>query len=119
VQAGYNAIGVLGSHFSIDHRSLVNRYFNDIVIMTDNDDPQEFLCKKCDTCRGHPPGRVLGESIAAALPNKSISWALIGPEIYPGGVKDASAMSDQDIADCVDNAMPDWQYQQEFLTYAS
>jgi DNA primase len=111
-----------GSIFSPDHIQLINKYWNEIIIMTDFDDPDEHRaldCKKCtNTCLGHNPGRALGEKMIKALPGKRIKWAAFDyGVIYPHGAKDAGDLTDEEIRRCVSNAVTDIEYvfwQQEF-----
>lgn len=110
-QAGYPCVvATNGGFFTEWHRQIIDRYFTDIVIMTDFDNPDDHRsvhCNKCDnTCLGHNPGRALGEKIISALPNKRIRWASYDYHvIYPDNAKDAGDMSDEQIAQCVENSI--------------
>ncbi len=130
-QAGYaNVVACLGGNFSPYHFDLLNRTFNRIVIMTDFDDKSKHVrkaCRKCknrgsNLCMGHNPGRDLGATIAAGLNRKDILWASWGHGIaYPnfavegvrnGAAKDAGDMTDDEIRQCLRNAVPDFEYSQ-------
>lgn len=95
-QAGFpNVVATLGGHISHDNIKLLNRYFNSILIMTDADQA----------------GRELGYSIASKLKNKNILWASHSyGKIYPSNAKDAGDMSDNEIKQCIDNAVSDIEY---------
>jgi DNA primase len=95
-QAGFpNVVATLGGFLSNDQQSLLNRYFNKIIIMTDADDA----------------GRELGKSISSKLKNKDISWASYGyKEIYPNGSKDAGDLTEDDIKKCIKNSVSDIEY---------
>lgn len=110
-QAGYpHVVATNGGFFTEWHRQTLDRYFNNIIIMTDMDDPSKHkapFCKKCtNTCLGHNPGRALGEKIILALPNKRIRWASYDYHvIYPDNAKDAGDMTDEQIKRCIDNSI--------------
>lgn len=110
-QAGYpNVVATNGGFFTNWHQQIIDRYFNNIIIMTDMDDPEKHrsvFCKKCpNTCRGHNPGRALGEKITQVLPNKRIRWASYDYHmIYPHGAKDAGDMTDEEIGQCIENSI--------------
>lgn len=110
-QAGFpNVIATCGGFFTDDHHQLIDRYFNEIIIMTDNDNPEEHrsvYCKKCEnTCRGHSPGRALGEKIYTKMHNKRIKWASYEYGIiYPHEAKDVGDMTEQEIKQCIENAV--------------
>lgn len=115
--AGYpNVVATLGGYISKDNIANLNRFFNRIIIMTDNDDPEKHIaqnCRKCypETCKGHNPGRDLGMSIAKALPNKQIDWAMFDSNtVYPHGAKDAGDMTDDEIRQCIKNAVSHVEY---------
>ena len=95
-QAGFpNVVATLGGHISGQNLSLLNRYFNTVIIMTDAD----------------KAGRDLGSTIAYKLSNKNILWASHSyGRIYPEGVKDAGDMSDEDIKACITNAISNFEY---------
>lgn len=116
-QAGFpNVVATNGGFFTESHRQLLNRYFNEIIIMTDNDDPKdhvELLCKRCPgVCTGHSPGRALGEHIASDMRHKRIRWASFDcGVVYPHGAKDAGDMEEVEIAQCINNAVSSVQYE--------
>ena len=95
-QAGFpNVVAVLGGFLSTEQQHLLNRYFNHITIMTDND----------------LAGRELGYSIANKLRNKDILWASYEyGKIYPHDAKDAGDMTDEEIKTCIKNAVSDIEY---------
>jgi len=95
-QAGFpNVVAVLGGFLSVEQQHLLNRYFNHITIMTDND----------------KAGRDLGVSIANKLRNKDILWASYEyGKIYPHDAKDAGDMTDEEIKACIKNAVSDLEY---------
>lgn len=95
-QAGFpNVVATLGGFLSNEQQSLLNRYFNKIIIMTDADDA----------------GRELGKSISTKLRNKDISWAAYGyKEIYPHGAKDAGDLTEEEIKTCIKNSVSDIEY---------
>jgi len=125
-QAGYpNVIALLGGSLSPQQIHLLNRYFDTIVIMTDFDKKRfekPGQCKKCKTyeCEGHRAGRELGRHIATALPNKNVYWAAYDDEcVFPynpiegyreGPAKDTSDMTDEEIRQCLKNAVSHYQY---------
>ncbi len=110
-QAGHpKVIATNGGFFTEHHKQLIDRYFDEIIIMTDFDDPEEHrspLCKKCtNTCMGHNPGRALGEKIVKVLPNKRIRWGSYDHHvIYPNDAKDPDALDDKDIMVCIENSI--------------
>ena len=95
-QAGFpNVVATLGGHISAENLSLLNRYFTTITIMTDAD----------------KAGRDLGMNIANKLRGKDILWASYSyGKIYPHDAKDAGDMSDQEIVECIKNAVSDIEY---------
>lgn len=95
-QAGFpNVVATLGGHISQDNIKLINRYFNKVTIMTDADEA----------------GRQLGFDIANRLKNKNILWASYGyGKIYPHDAKDAGDMTDEEIKQCIKNAVSDIEY---------
>ena len=95
-QAGFpNVVATLGGHISNENISSLNRYFNKIFIMTDSDEA----------------GRKLGFNIADRLRNKEVLWASYEyGKIYPHGAKDAGDMSDNEIKQCINNAVSDIEY---------
>lgn len=115
-QAGFPCvIATNGSIFSDYHVDLINKHWNEVIIMTDFDDHNEHRdtkCNKCtNTCLGHNPGRLLGEKMIKALPGKMIKWASFDyGVVYPHGAKDAGDMTQQEIQQCINNAVSDIQY---------
>jgi len=117
--AGFpNVIATLGGYISKDNLANLNRYFNQIIIMTDFDDKDKHIaenCRKCypDPCKGHNPGRDLGLTIANSLKNKDILWAMYSDtEVYPHNAKDAGDLTDEEIKYCIKNA-------KSYVEYAS
>lgn len=110
-QSGFpNVVATNGGFFTEWHKQTLDRYFNTIIIMTDMDDPDKHrspYCKKCpNTCLGHNPGRALGEKIIKALPSKRIRWASFDYHVvYPDGAKDVGDMTDEQIAQCINNSI--------------
>lgn len=131
-QSGYeNVVASLGGNFSPYHFDQLDRYFSNIVIMTDFDEKKIYpKCKKCHKrglklCAGHNPGRDLGYTIASGLRRKKVYWAtfdpqnevrkkdgttIIRPTIYPHGAKDAGDMTDEEIRQCLRNAVSHYEY---------
>jgi len=119
-QAGFpGVVGVLGGHFSEEHADQLDRHFERVVIMTDDDNVAEHTyenCRKCldaghPECQGHNPGRELGETIAAKMQKrgKPVFWAMYSDEvIYPA--KDPNAMSDNEIRQCLTNPVSTFRY---------
>ena len=95
-QAGFpNVVATLGGFLSPEQSHLLNRYFNHITIMTDND----------------KAGRELGLSIANKLRSKDILWASYEyGKIYPHQAKDAGDMTEEEIVSCIKNAVSDIEY---------
>lgn len=117
-QAGHpKVVATNGGFFTEYHKQLIERYFDELIIMTDDDDPEEHrsvLCRKCsNTCLGHNPGRALGEKIVKDLSNKKIRWAAYAHHvIFPNGAKDPGALEDNEIMTCIDNSISsiEWQF---------
>lgn len=114
-QAGYpNVIACLGGNFSEEHQAQLDRTFSTIIIMTDFDKKQFHvpICKKCQgNCKGHNPGRELGRSIAKKMSGKRILWASYEDRmVYPHGAKDAGDMTDDEIRQCLRNAVTTYKY---------
>lgn len=117
-QAGFpNVVAILGGNVTQHHFNLFDRYFNKIIIMTDYDEKQYYKsCARCaklgyKLCLGHNPGRDLGHTLENGLYRKSIMWAShkFG-EVYPRNLKDAGALSDEEIRQCVRNAVTSFEY---------
>ena len=109
-QAGYtNVVGTLGGYMSPDRYALLDRTFNMIIIMTDDDKPQMYKdCRKCLPlkCQGHNPGKELGLAIANTLRNKNVMWASYDTKMrFPHGAKDAGDMTDNEIRHCIENSV--------------
>lgn len=123
-QAGYpNVVALLGGTLSKEQIHLFDKYFNKIVIMTDNDNKKfNDNCAKCrkknfSLCVGHRPGLDLGQSIAGALHRKAIFWSSFKfGETYPHGAKDPGDMTDDEIQLCVKNAVPHFEFSSWSLT---
>jgi len=95
-QAGFpNVVATLGGSLSVEQQKLLNRYFSKITIMTDADEA----------------GRELGMSIANRLNMKDILWASYDyGKIYPHDAKDAGDMTDEEIKQCIKNAVSHIEY---------
>jgi len=95
-QAGYpNAVATLGGSISDTNVQLLNKYASTIIIMTDNDGA----------------GKALGNTIANKLNRKNVMWARYNYDvIYPHGAKDVGDMTDEEIKQCVKNAIPHFEY---------
>lgn len=118
-QAGYpNVIALLGGHVSQAHLDQIDRHFSKVIIMTDFEPEDKMIrfpnCRKCaplDTCVGHRPGRDLGRSIAKGLPNKRVLWAVYDDlTVYPHGAKDVGDLTDEEIRQCLKNAVSNLAY---------
>jgi len=103
-QAGYpNVVATLGGHLSPTNYDLLNKYFTKIIIATDFDDKS--------THNGKNPGRDLGNSIANKLKNKDVLWASYDYQVvYPHGAKDIGDMTDAEIKQCIEKAVPNYEY---------
>jgi DNA primase len=95
-QAGFpNAVATLGGSISDVNLNNLNRYSSTIILMTDNDQA----------------GRALGKTIASKLKNKNILWASYDHDIvYPHMAKDVGDLTDEEIKQCVKNAIPHFEY---------
>jgi len=95
-QAGFpNAVATLGGSISDININNLNKYSSTIIIMTDNDQA----------------GRALGYTIANKLKNKNILWAHYDHGIiYPHMAKDVGDMTDNEIKQCIKNAIPHFEY---------
>lgn len=114
-QAGYpNVIALLGGHVTSYHLDQINKHFSKVVVMTDYDKKQyRPNCRACnyETCTGHRPGRDLGRMIAEKLPNKKVMWGAYDDTcVFPHGAKDASDMTDDEIRQCLRNAISNLSY---------
>jgi len=123
-QAGtVGAMALLMGHFSKFHKQLVQRSFDKIIIMTDNDQPKFYDgCAKCrkrglELCAGHRPGLELGNKIANELIGTKIYWSWYDKDRWPKHptkdrfVKDPGEMTDDQIRQCLRNAKPNYEYQ--------
>lgn len=95
-QAGFpNAVATLGGSISDINIQNLNKYASTIIIMTDNDSA----------------GRALGNTIASKLRSKNILWAKYDHNIiYPHSAKDVGDMTDEEIKQCIKNAIPHFEY---------
>lgn len=95
-QAGFpNVVATLGGFLSKEQHNLLNRHFNKITIMTDND----------------TAGRELGHSICNKLKFKDLLWASLEyGKIYPHDAKDAGDMTDEEIKICIKNSVSNMEY---------
>ena len=95
-QAGFpNVVATLGGFLSTEQHNLLNRHFNKITIMTDND----------------MAGRELGYSICNKLKFKDLLWASFEyGKIYPHDAKDAGDMTDEEIKACIKNSVSNMEY---------
>jgi DNA primase len=95
-QAGFpNVIATLGGHISKENIQNLNKYASSIIIMTDSD----------------VAGRKLGEDIANKLSHKEILWGSYQyGMIYPHEAKDAGDMTDEEIRQCINNAIHHYEY---------
>lgn len=116
-QAGYpNVVALLGSGVSDHFLQQLNKTFSKVIIMTDFE-PNFWYpanCKRCKhlvQCKGHRPGRDFGWKIANGLVNKRVLWAAYDDEcVYPHGAKDAGDMTDDEIRQCLTNAVSHFKY---------
>jgi len=110
-QAGFPyVVATCGGFFTESHRQLLNRHFNEIIIMTDFDDYEknrDLKCRKCEnTCLGHNPGQALGLKIQNSMLNKRIRWAATSYGIiYPRGEKDPGGLTPEEIRECINNSI--------------
>lgn len=121
-QAGHaGTVATLGGHISRWQFAQLDRWFDTIIVMTDFDkkqfhDKDGNVCKKCQrgghrVCIGHNPGRDLGTTIAAGLNKKRVLWASYEEGmVYPHGAKDAGDMTDDEIRQCIHNAVSNYEY---------
>ncbi len=95
-QAGFpNGVATLGGSISDTNLQHLNRYASTIILMIDNDQA----------------GRVLGNTIASRLKNKNVMWATYDHNtVYPHGAKDVGDMTDNEIKQCIKNAIPHFEY---------
>jgi len=101
-QAGYrNVVALLGGSISDEQLHLLERTFSKIIVMTDNDEA----------------GRKLGHTIQDRFTG-SVFWAAYGDrELYPGDAKDAGDMTDDEIRQCLRNAVSNFEYENWGIEY--
>lgn len=120
-QAGYPNVGaLLGGSLSTTQAGLLKRHFTRIINMQDNETGTDVIyhrtCNKClragnKMCQGHRPGRELGMKIVESLPNMRVTWGAYDDKfIYARNVKDACAMTDDEIRQTMRNAIPHFEY---------
>jgi DNA primase len=95
-QAGFpNAVATLGGSISDININHLNKYASTIIIMTDSD----------------TAGKALGNTIATKLKNKNVLWARYDSNtMYPHNAKDVGDLTDQEIKQCIKNAIPHFEY---------
>jgi DNA primase len=95
-QAGFpNAVATLGGSISDTNINHLNKYSSTIIIMTDAD----------------LAGRALGDTIAYKLKNKNVLWARHDHNtMYPHSAKDVGDLTDEEIKQCIKNAIPHFEY---------
>jgi len=95
-QAGYpNAVATLGGSISDINIQHLNKYASTVIIMTDAD----------------AAGKALGMTIANKLKSKNVLWAKYDHNVmYPHSAKDVGDMTDEEIKQCVKNAIPHFEY---------
>ena len=122
-QAGYpNVVALLGGHASHAILDQLNRHFSKVIIMTDFDKKRyEPNCRRCKDiqfaynevrCVGHRDGRELGRALVRGMPNKKMMWAAYDDTcVFPHGAKDAGDMTDEEIRQCLRNAVSNLEYE--------
>lgn len=95
-QCGFpNAVATLGGSLSDENIHSLDKYSNKIIIATDSDEA----------------GRKLGKQLAHKLKSKEVLWASYEyGTIYPHGAKDMGDMSEEEIRQCILNAVPNYEY---------
>ena len=95
-EAGFpNAVATLGGHISSENIANLNKYSSKIIIATDNDEA----------------GRKLGLEIVQKLKSKEVLWAAYEyGTIYPHDAKDIGDMTNEEIRQCILNAVPHFEY---------
>ena len=95
-QAGFpNAVATLGGSISDININYLNKYSSTVILMTDND----------------AAGKALGMTIASKLKSKNVLWARYNSFItYPHDAKDVGDLTDEEIKQCVKNAIPHFEY---------
>lgn len=121
-QAGFpNVVAILGGNATPNHYSLLEKYFDTVVLMTDYDDKNDDKhtqanCRKCrrlgfENCQGHNPGRELGHALELGLRSMTVEWAYHGNGlVYPEGAKDACDMTREQIKHCINNSISGFEY---------
>lgn len=95
-QAGFPyGLCSFGSHISKEQFDLIQRHFGHLVIFTDADEE----------------GRKAGRRLSQALRGLRCEWAIweLGT-VYPHGAKDAGDLTEEEIAQCMANAISDFEY---------
>jgi hypothetical protein len=125
-QAGYpNVVALLGGSFNKFYAQQLGKTFSTIIVMTDMD-PKIYYpnCRKCNyqSCTGHRPGRSLGWSIVERMQSTRVLWGIYNEDvIFPtwplhpyrhGFAKDISDMHDDEIRQCLRNAVSTLRYEQ-------
>lgn len=128
-QAGYpNVVALLGGGgggVSEHHIAQLDKYFETIIIMTDFE-KRQFLKADCQRCKGmnwprsepvkcvgHRPGRDFGRAIANGVHYKKVMWAAYDDFcVYPHEAKDVGDMTDDEIRQCLRNAVSNFEYVQ-------
>ena len=116
-QAGYNSVALLGGYVSAEHIDQLGKTFPKVVIMTDDDKLQYVTnCKKCTNyCQGHNPGLDIGKRLVAELPMNNVRWADSGQGTrYFNGAKDAGDMTDDEIKQCIEGALTNYQFMVQY-----
>lgn len=95
-QAGFpNVVAQFGSHVSKEQVSYLVSFFDRLILMHDNDDA----------------GVSSANRLPALVRGLKVEWALYDwEERFPNGAKDAGDMTDEDIAKCIHNSVPDLAY---------
>lgn len=94
-QAGYpNVVATLGGYVSPEKMSLLNRYFDRLIIATDSDEA----------------GRKLADQLQNSF-SREVLWAINSRGmIYPRGAKDLGELEDHEINDLIKNAIGHIEY---------
>lgn len=112
---GIEAMATLGSSFSPEQATFLNKYFTRVTIFTDDDWNNLTVikggqCQKCKKaghrdCVGHNTGFELGMKIAEQAKGLSVTWAHLDSLKRYDGMKDAGDMTDEQIRYAVQNAV--------------
>lgn len=90
-----NAVATLGGSLSPENLENLNKYASKIIIATDADEA----------------GRKLGVQIATKLSRKEVLWASYEyGKVYPEGKKDMGDLTNEEIRQCIINAVPHYEY---------